>query len=48
MGAVIRETGNPYFGTADAVVIDLAAARVRGNRAATCGVRAGDRAFGAS
>ena len=47
MDAVIRETGNPHFGNADAVVIDLAAARVRANRAAACGVCAGDPDFGA-
>ena len=54
MGAVIRETGNPYFGNGDAVVIDLAAARVRArqermkaNRAAACGVCAGRPDFGA-
>ena len=55
MGAVIRETGNPYFGNGDAVVIDLAAARVRArqertnaNRAATCGVCVGGHDFGVS
>ena len=54
MGAVIRETGNPYFGNGDAVVIDIAAARVRArqermkaNRAAACGVCAGRPDFGA-
>jgi hypothetical protein len=54
VGAVIRETGNPYFGDEDAVVIGLAAARVRArqerikaNRAAACGVCAGDPDFGA-
>ena len=43
-----------YFGNGDAVVIDLAAARVRArqertkaNRAAACGVCAGDPDFGA-
>jgi hypothetical protein len=53
VGAVIRETGNPYFGDEDAVVIGLAAARVRArqerikaNRAAACGVCAGDPDFG--
>jgi hypothetical protein len=54
VGAAIRETGNAYFGNGDAVVIDLAAARVRAhrertkaNRAAACGIRAGDSDFGA-
>ena len=54
MGAVIRETGNPYVGDGNAVAIDLAAARVRArqertkaNRAAACGVCAGDPDFGA-
>jgi hypothetical protein len=52
---VIREPGNPNFGNVDAVVIDLAAARVRArqermkaNRMATCGVCAGGHDFGAS
>ena len=43
-----------YFGNGDAVVIDLAAARVRAchermkaNRAAACGICAGDPDFGA-
>ncbi len=51
---MIRETGNPHFGDGDAVVIDLAAARVRarqermkGNRAAACGIWAGDPDCGA-
>ena len=55
MGAVIRETGNAYFGDGNAVAIDLAAARLRERqgrmkacRAAACGVRAGDPDFGAS
>jgi hypothetical protein len=54
LGAAICKTGNPYFGNRDAVVIDLAAARVRArqqrtkaNRAAACGVCAGDPDFGA-
>jgi len=54
VGAVIRETGNPYFGNGDAVVIDLAAARARtreermkANRAAACGVCSGDPQFDA-
>jgi hypothetical protein len=58
VGAVIRETGNPYVGDGNAVAIDLAidlaAARVRArqertkaNRAAACGVCAGDPDFGA-
>ena len=55
VGAVIRETGNPYVGDGNAVAIDLAAARVRArqermkaNRMAACGVCAGDPDFGAS
>jgi hypothetical protein len=36
-----------YFGNGDAVVIDLAAARVRANRAVACGVCAGGPDFGA-
>ena len=51
---MIREAGDPYFGNGDAVAIDLAAARVRArqertkaNRAAACGVCAGDPDFGA-
>jgi hypothetical protein len=54
VGAVIRETGGPYFGNGEAVIIDLAAARVRArqertkaNRAAACGVCAGDPDFAA-
>ena len=54
MGAVICETGSPYFGDEDAVVIDLAAAlvrarreRMKADRAAACGVCAGDPDFGA-
>ncbi len=54
MGAVICETGNPYFGKENGVVIDLAAARVRArqermkaNRMAACGVCAGDPDFDA-
>ena len=54
MGAVIRETGNAYFGNGDKAAIDLAAARVRArqkrmkaNRTAACGVRAGDPDFAA-
>ncbi len=54
MGAVIRESGNPCFGNGDAVVIDLAAARVRAHRermkadrAVACGVCAGNPDFGA-
>ena len=55
MGAVIRETGDAYFGDGNAVAIDLAAARVRArqertraNRAAACGIRVGDSDFAAS
>jgi hypothetical protein len=55
VGAVICEMGDPHFGNGDAVVIDLAAARVRArqgrtkaNRAAACGVCAGDPDFGVS
>jgi hypothetical protein len=55
VGAVIRETGNPYFGNGGAVIIVLAAARVRArrermkaNRAAACGVWTGDPDFGVS
>jgi hypothetical protein len=51
---VIRETGNPYFGNGDAVVIDLSAARLRArqermkaNRAAARGIYAGDPDFDA-
>jgi hypothetical protein len=54
VSAVICETRNPYFGNGDAVVIDLAAARVRvhqermkANRASACGVCAEDHDFGA-
>jgi len=54
VGAVICETGDPYFGKGDAVAIDLAAARVRArqerlkaNRMAACGVCARGPDFGA-
>ena len=50
---MICETGSPYFGDEDAVVIDLAAARMRAhrermkaNRMAACGVCAGGPDFG--
>ena len=54
MGAVICETGNPYFGNGDGVVIGLAVARVRArqqrmkaNRTAVGVVCAGDPDFAA-
>ena len=53
MGAVICETCSAYFGSGDAVVIDLAAGpvrarqeRMKANRMAACGVCAGDPDFG--